>query len=343
MVIILLLLLLSLTEAKANPIGEFIQLTGPAQVDKKAGSSVDVSLGSKVESLDTIRTARARANIKFKDETQVAITENSKLVIDEYVYDPNRGAGKMSMKIALGTVRYASGAIAKNNNENINIQTPVATVGVRGTSFSMTVDEIGQSLVILLPNRDGTVGEIRVESDAGQVILNKAFQSTYVSSSEGRPAQPTILNILESQINNLLIVSKPERSKDEDTHDKNDPLRIDLLEFRELDTTDLDKDNLKFNDLDVNLLDMDLLQNVLNEYDASSVGKVAGLNQSTQIYTIFTATKVRLLRNVESAVQMDLEKDKNYNISITQGDSTVAFGINDADSPYVNKIRIIQK
>ena len=217
MVIILLLLLLSLTEAKANPIGEFIQLTGPAQVDKKAGSSVDVSLGFKVESLDTIRTARARANIKFKDETQVAITENSKLVIDEYVYDPNRGAGKMSMKIALGTVRYASGAIAKNNNENINIQTPVATVGVRGTSFSMTVDEIGQSLVILLPNRDGTVGEIRVESDAGQVILNKAFQSTYVSSSEGRPAQPTILNILESQINNLLIVSKPEKSKDEDT------------------------------------------------------------------------------------------------------------------------------
>jgi hypothetical protein len=342
MAIILLLLLLSLTEAKANPIGEFIQLTGPAQVDKKAGSSVDVSLGSKVESLDTIRTARSRANIKFKDDTQVAITENSKLVIDEYVFDPNRGAGKMSMKIALGTVRYASGAIAKNNNENINIQTPVATIGVRGTSFSMTVDEIGQSLVILLPNRDGSVGEIKVESDAGQVILNKAFQSTYVASSEGKPAQPTILNLTESQINNLLIVSKPEKNKDEE-HSKNDPLRIDLLEFRELDTTDLDKDNLKFNDLNVNLLDIDLLQNVLNEYDASSVGKVAGLNQSTQIYTIFTQTKVKLIRNVENEVQMNIEKEKHYSISITQGDTTVSFGINDIESPYVNKIRIIQK
>ena len=173
--------------------------------------------------------------------------------------------------------------------------------------------------------------------------MNKAFQSTYVASSEGKPAQPTILNLLESQINNLLIVSKPEKSKDEDTHDKNDPLRIDFLEFRELDATDLDKDNLKFNDLDVNLLDMDLLQNVLTEYDASSVGRVAGLNQSTQIYTIFTATKVRLLRNVESAVQMDIEKDKNYDMSITQGDRTVTFSINDAESPYVNKIRIIQK
>jgi hypothetical protein len=343
MAIILLLLLLSLTEAKANPIGEIIQLTGPAQVDKKAGSSVDVSLGSKVESLDTIRTARSRANIKFKDDTQVAITENSKLVIDEYIYDPNRGAGKMSMKIALGTVRYASGAIAKNNNENINIQTPVATIGVRGTSFSMTVDEIGQSLVILLPNRDGTVGEIKVESDAGQVILNKAFQSTYVASSEGKPAQPTILNLTESQINNLLIISKPEKSRDDDHDSKNDPLRIDLLEFRELDTTDLDKDNLKFNDLDVNLLDIDLLQNVLSDYDASSVGKVAGLNQSTQIYTIFNETKIKLIRNVLNEVQMNIEKEKNYSISITQGDMTVSFGINDADSPYVNKIRIIQK
>ncbi len=343
MVIILLLLLLSLTEAKANPIGEFIQLTGPAQLDKKAGSSVDASIGGKVESLDTIRTAKARANIKFKDDTQVAITENSKLIIDEYVYDPNRGAGKMSMKIALGTVRYASGAIAKNNNENINIQTPVATVGVRGTSFSMTVDEIGQSLVILLPNRDGSVGEIKVESDAGQVVLNKAFQSTYVSSSEGKPAPPTILNLTEGQINNLLIVSRPERADKEEHESKNDPLRIDFLEFKELDKTDLDKDNLKFNDLDVNLLDIDLLQNVLNEYDASSVGKVGGLNQSTQIYTILTPTKVKLIRHVESELQMNLEKEKHYSISITQGDATVSFGINDIESPYANKIRIIQK
>jgi hypothetical protein len=186
------------------------------------------------------------------------------------------------------------------------------------------------------------VGEIKVESDAGQVILNKAFQSTYVASSEGKPAQPTILNLTESQINNLLIVSKPEKNKDEE-HSKNDPLRIDLLEFRELDATDLDKDNLKFNDLDVNLLDIDLLQNVLNEYDASSVGKVAGLNQSTQIYTIFTQTKVKLIRNVENEVQMNIEKEKHYSISITQGDTTVSFGINDIESPYVNKIRIIQK
>ena len=40
----------------------------------------------------------------------------------------------------------------------------------------MTVDEIGKSLIILLPNADGSVGKISVESDVGQVILNRAFQ-----------------------------------------------------------------------------------------------------------------------------------------------------------------------
>jgi hypothetical protein len=264
MAIIILLLLLSLTEAKASSIGEIIQLTGPAQLDKKSGSSVDVSKGSQVESLDTVRTARARANIKFKDETQVAITENSKLIIDEYIFDPNKGVGKMSMKIALGTVRYASGAIAKNNNENINIQTPVATVGVRGTSFSMTVDEVGQSLVILLPNNDGTVGEIKVDTDAGQVILNKAFQSTFVTSSENKPASPVILNLNESQINNLLIVSKPESVDKEEGGSHF--LRNDFLEFTELNKTDLDKELLLFNELDINRLDVDLLANVLDEF-----------------------------------------------------------------------------
>ena len=51
----------------------------------------------------------------------------------------------------------------------------------------MTVDEIGKSLIILLPNADGSVGKISVESDVGQVILNQAFQATVVGASEKTP------------------------------------------------------------------------------------------------------------------------------------------------------------
>ena len=86
----------------------------------------------------------------------------------------------------MGTIRYASGQIAKNSRQDVNITTPTATIAVRGTDFSMTVDEIGGSTIILLPSCDATgacfVGEISVESDIGQVILNQAFQATVAVS-----------------------------------------------------------------------------------------------------------------------------------------------------------------
>ena len=124
----------------------------------------------------------------------MAVSPHSSLVIDEFIYDPNsRSGSKLVMNVALGTVRYASGNIAKLNRQNVDIRTPTARIGVRGTAFSMTVDEIGKSLVILLPNADGTVGEIEVESGAGIVILRQAFQATTVGVSEAKPSKPVIL------------------------------------------------------------------------------------------------------------------------------------------------------
>ena len=138
------------------------------------------------------------------------MSPQSSLVIDEFVYDPNsRSGSKLVMSVALGTVRYASGNIARLSRQNVDIRTPTARIGVRGTAFSMTVDEVGRSLVILLPNKDGSVGEISVESDAGQVILTQAFQSTMVGTSESNPSKPIILDLTIDQINNLLIIKPP--------------------------------------------------------------------------------------------------------------------------------------
>ena len=82
----------------------------------------------------------------------------------------------------------------------------------------MTIDEIGSSTIILLPSCDGNgncfVGEIAVESDAGQVILNQAFQATQVDTPESNPLKPIILDLNESLINNLLIVQKPQELED---------------------------------------------------------------------------------------------------------------------------------
>ena len=168
-VLVLLLLFFSINSYAG--IGTITEEKGSAEILRKK-SKIDAKINSGIESMDTVETVNGVVGITFQDDTRVRVTEHSKLLIDDFVYDPNsKGAGKLAMKVALGTVRYASGAVAKENNRNVAISTPTATVAVRGTAFTMTVDEIGQSLVILLPNADGTVGEIDVKTAVGTVTL----------------------------------------------------------------------------------------------------------------------------------------------------------------------------
>ena len=154
----------SITEA-AVPIGTVVKQEGIASVARQS-KKLTLRKNSDIMFKDTVRTGKGNLGITFIDDTNVAVSAQSSLVIDEFVYDPNSKSGsKLVMNIAIGTVRYASGNIAKLNNQNVDIRTPTARIGVRGTAFSMTVDEIGKSLVILLPNADGSVGEIFVETE----------------------------------------------------------------------------------------------------------------------------------------------------------------------------------
>lgn len=185
--------------------------------------------GSQIESMDTYVTGACSSNITFKDDTKLKVTENSRLVIDDFVYDPKKSdAGKLAVKVGMGTVRYASGQIAKNNPQQVAINTPTATVAVRGTDFTMTVDEAGQSLVVLVPSckdekdvktyeleeQRCRVGRIEVSTQAGTVTLDKAFEGTYVTSTTASPTPPVIMNIVEGKINNNLILSQPREVSD---------------------------------------------------------------------------------------------------------------------------------
>ena len=187
------------TEVKAT-IGEVTLQTGSAVIDRQDGDKgIKVKKELDVLSYDTVKTGDGKVGIKFIDDTRVDVTEHSKLVIDEFVYDPNTKTGSLSLKASLGTIRYASGQIAKNSKQNVKISTPTATIAVRGTDFAMTVNEIGGSTIVLLPSCDGNgncyVGEIEVQTDAGFVIMNQAFQATQVDTMESKPLKPVLLDL----------------------------------------------------------------------------------------------------------------------------------------------------
>jgi hypothetical protein len=227
-----------------------------------------LSLG--IEMRDVITTANSKAGITFRDDTKVQITEHSRLIIDNFVYDGEKKTGKLGIKMALGTIKYASGQIAKNDPQQVVVTTPTATIGVRGTDFSSTVDEIGRSTIVLLPScpagwknieKDCVVGMINVTTDAGTIVLTRAFESVSVQSTLTQP-RSAILNLSMDQINNMIIVTPPKKITDnsapvlrqKDDLD-NDMLNQDLLKY-----TELERDLLKENDkLNKNFLESDYL------------------------------------------------------------------------------------
>ena len=310
-------------------IGNVVKHNGNASVER-SGKKTDLEKGSDIEFKDNVKTGKGGVGITFVDDTNVAVSSHSSLVIDEFIYDPNSKTGsKLVMNIALGTVRYASGNIAKLSSQNVDIRTPTARIGVLGTAFSMTVDEVGKSLIILLPNKDGTVGKISVETAAGIILMNQAFQSTYVGTGEGKPSKPVILDLTLDQINNMLIIKPPKEKIIEilkNSKSGKNLLDIDFLEFTDLDKNELEEDLFEFNELDINDLDVDLLLNILDQIikaqdkSGSFDGRVSGFNKVTQVNTLVGGNITRIIRRFgSSTINLDLVNDYGYTINLTQG------------------------
>lgn len=224
---------------------------------------------------DAITTANGKTGITFQDDTKVQITEHSKLIIDTFVYDDSKKTGKLGMKMALGTIKYASGQIAKSDPQQVVVETPTATIGVRGTDFSGTVDEIGRSTIVLLPScpsgwrnieRDCKVGSISVTTDMGTIWLTKPFETVNIQTSMNTP-KSSIMNLNLEQINNLIIVTPPKPAVVETNTiataynflDEN-LLNKDLLKYEELNRNYLSE----YNKLNRNFLDIDYLYNLLD-------------------------------------------------------------------------------
>ena len=199
-------------------VGSISEFKGGGTV-KRGAKVTPAAQGSGIEKNDTVSTnSQGRFKITFVDATTVNITQNSRLVIDDFVYDGNnKSKGKLGLRLALGTARYTSGGIAHGNARGVGIRTPTATIAVRGTDFVMSVDEAGRSTVVLVPecyndkditkiNFECPSGAIDVITAAGIVSLTQPFQATVVENSYAPPAPPVVINpTMKGMDNNIQI------------------------------------------------------------------------------------------------------------------------------------------
>jgi hypothetical protein len=361
-VIALLLFAVSTAWAAIGTITESVN--APPSIQRKS-QTLSGAKGTGLEMMDTVRTTQGKVGLTFADNTKVDITENSKLVIDDFVYDPNsKKSGKLAVNVALGTVRYASGQIAKNSPQTVSINTPTATVAVRGTDFTATVDELGRSTFILLPScpkgwldieKDCKTGKIEVITDEGKVIMDQAFQATRVDSRETKPLKPVILNLDEDQISNILVLSPPKEFRQSDDErnrarmSAKGALDVDFLaENRLINVLEKEEKELYQDKLSRNLLDNDFLANILdlvNQQLAAQMdflakaksGLLPDYSALTGVVVELDEPKVTLCREAGGDVQcISTPTSQNSTITQTVGGTEVRNRVNSGGGTIIN-------
>ena len=354
MVILVLCVLSKMTVAQQSDasIGSVTELKGIGRIVRDV--PYDAALSFDIESYDNVETTNGRIGITFLNDTRVRLTEHSQLLIDEFIYDPDPSKSKMALQFASGTARFITGKLNTINKENIAISTPSANVSIRGTDFTVTVNELGESLIILLPKDDGTPsGEIVVATAIGEVILNKPYEATTVSMFETEPTKPVILDLTIELIDNMLIVNEPQeikKSEGEIGSNVSSILDVDFLEFDNLEIDYLAEDELEFTELDINYLDVNFLEDLLdiiqdvNELDQTETllqadldlkGTTLGFDQETQVNTFTTDNTITFVRALENTVRLNLDRSNAYTVILVQNGKSTQIIVNGGSSSTI--------
>lgn len=152
-----------------------------------------VGSGKPVYLNDRITTGAAgRLQIRLKDDTLFTIGPNSSVVIDEFVYDPSTGLGRVAARILEGVFQFVTGKVGMKKPENMKVRLPACTIGINGTEVMGRV-EPGRDTVILRS------GAIVVGNDAGRTPLTRSAYAVTVDGGQAPSAAfPAPLPLLTS-------------------------------------------------------------------------------------------------------------------------------------------------
>lgn len=196
-----------------------VERASPAAQRPKA----PLAIGDNIFMRDQIGvSARSLAQLLLLDETAFTIGPNSEVVIDEFVYDPATGRGRLAASALKGTFRFVSGKIGALSPENISIRTPSAVIGVRGTMLIVDILRDAQGAVIeelmvltgpgARNNAKQRPGRIEVTANGVTVPVSRTGWGTFVRPGQApTPAAPVPLDTI-MRLSGLLTASRVSRT-----------------------------------------------------------------------------------------------------------------------------------
>jgi len=123
--------------AKIPSAGKIVLVTGKAAALSTSGESRKLKRGGVFYEGDTIETQKKSfVKLKYTDGGVMLLRPATKLIVEKYKF-PKKGAGKVVTNLVKGGLRAVTGVIAKRNRDNYKMRTPAATMGVRGTDFTV--------------------------------------------------------------------------------------------------------------------------------------------------------------------------------------------------------------
>jgi hypothetical protein len=135
----------------SNPIGKVVAATGSVTIEHVNAVVVQANLASQagptkvgdlVYQSDVVRTgADGRVSINFTDDTSFNLSNNASMTLNEFVYDPNGKSNSTLFNLSKGAFTFVAGKIAKTGD--MKIDTPVATMGIRGTTPHVEISDDG--------------------------------------------------------------------------------------------------------------------------------------------------------------------------------------------------------
>jgi hypothetical protein len=151
--------------AADDSIGQVSTVQGNATVTRAGAAAVALKASDPIYKSDVLATgASSSLGVTFDDETTFSLSANSRIVVDEFVYQEGGSGNSAAYNVARGTVAFVASQVAKTGN--MTITTPTATMGIRGTTGIVDVPDNagggGEAKVKLYPDADGRIGQIEV-------------------------------------------------------------------------------------------------------------------------------------------------------------------------------------
>jgi len=172
---------LGIARAETLAVGNVNESQGENQATL-AGQTRALGSGNAVFFGDRIRTgADARLNAVLTDGSKLTLGEKGSLVIDQFVYNPGAQGGKLAVRVPKGAFLFVGGKIEGPTGGNVSIQTPVGTLGVRGTTVWGGPIDKGFGVLVLS-------GEVTVKTRHGTVTLREGQGTMVFGLKPGKPA-----------------------------------------------------------------------------------------------------------------------------------------------------------